>query len=265
MARRAVLKCCPKEEDPSLLSFCRARPFTHLFELCDLDPAYRSSASFHGFFEDDQPRELLLLWNGTRPSTLVGLVDGSHAHMATLLGWLEPRLPPTYMAHLSPGLDAVLKGPLIQNHGTFLRMGLRSPKRLKGWSEEGHEALGVAFSSEIMDFYNRCHPGHWFDPGSLSLAPCFVQRAQGRIVAAAGIHALSDHHGAAMLGNIVTDPAWRGRGLATIVTASLCEHLLNRVSWIGLNVRADNPAALACYHRLGFVETDRYDEIQVGS
>ena len=53
------------------------------------------------------------------------------------------------------------------------------------------------------------------------------------------------------------------QGLATAVTAALCRRLLETVDVVTLNVRADNAAAIAVYHRLGFVVAGDYDESDV--
>jgi predicted GNAT family acetyltransferase len=60
-----------------------------------------------------------------------------------------------------------------------------------------------------------------------------------------------------------THPDARGRGLATLTTAKLCQELLRSVDDIGLNVRADNVAAIACYTKLGFTKIGAYGEYQL--
>jgi ribosomal protein S18 acetylase RimI-like enzyme len=80
------------------------------------------------------------------------------------------------------------------------------------------------------------------------------------LVSVAGVHVVSLHYRVAALGNITTRPALRGRGYARRVTAHLCQSLAQRVDHIGLNVKADNAAALACYRRLGFQTIGQYEE-----
>ncbi len=69
----------------------------------------------------------------------------------------------------------------------------------------------------------------------------------------------------AALGNIATDPALRGQGLAHRATAQLCHTLLATVETIGLNVKADNAAAIACYRKLGFDVAAEYEEAMFDS
>jgi ribosomal protein S18 acetylase RimI-like enzyme len=64
----------------------------------------------------------------------------------------------------------------------------------------------------------------------------------------------------AALGNITTHPQFRGHGLVKVVSAKLCQALLQKVEHIRLNVRADNQSAIACYTKLGFETIATYEE-----
>jgi predicted GNAT family acetyltransferase len=86
---------------------------------------------------------------------------------------------------------------------------------------------------------------------------------RGELVSAAGVQVYSPKYRVAALGNIATHPAQRGRGYASLVTARLCQSLLETVTHIGLNVHRDNQAALACYRKLGFETVGKYDEWMV--
>ena len=72
------------------------------------------------------------------------------------------------------------------------------------------------------------------------------------LVAAAGTHLLAREEGAAAIGNVYTRHDRRGRGLGRLVTTAVLGELAG-VETIGLNVRADNDAALHLYESLGFV------------
>jgi GNAT superfamily N-acetyltransferase len=71
------------------------------------------------------------------------------------------------------------------------------------------------------------------------------------LVAAAGTHLLAWDEGAAAIGNVYTRRDRRGRGLGRLVTSAVLGEL-SGVETIGLNVRADNDAALHLYESLGF-------------
>jgi predicted GNAT family acetyltransferase len=64
----------------------------------------------------------------------------------------------------------------------------------------------------------------------------------------------------AALGSIATRPDQRGRGLARAATSALCRLVQPEVDHIGLNVVADNAAAIACYRRVGFEQVGEYEE-----
>jgi ribosomal protein S18 acetylase RimI-like enzyme len=73
----------------------------------------------------------------------------------------------------------------------------------------------------------------------------------GEMVAAAGTHLVARDEGAAAIGNIYTRRDRRGRGLGRITTTAVLNELAG-VETIGLNVRADNHAALHLYESIGF-------------
>ena len=85
-------------------------------------------------------------------------------------------------------------------------------------------------------------------------------RRAGALVCVAGVHVYSPRYAVAALGNVTTDPRWRGQGLAGRAVAALCLRLQRECTTIGLNVHGDNAAAIACYRRLGFTEIASYDE-----
>jgi GNAT superfamily N-acetyltransferase len=72
------------------------------------------------------------------------------------------------------------------------------------------------------------------------------------LVAAAGTHLYAPGEGAAAIGNIYTRRDRRGRGLGRVVTSAVTAALAG-IETLGLNVRADNAAALRLYESLGFV------------
>jgi predicted GNAT family acetyltransferase len=81
----------------------------------------------------------------------------------------------------------------------------------------------------------------------------------------AGVHVYSEPYRVAALGNVATHTAHRGQGLATTAVAALCRNLLGTVDHVGLNVAADNTAAIRCYQRLGFRIIATYEECYVES
>jgi len=79
------------------------------------------------------------------------------------------------------------------------------------------------------------------------------------LLAAAGTHLVSREEGAAAIGNVYVRSDRRGRGLGRAVTAAVL-HELAGIATVGLNVRADNDAAISVYESLGFVRHCEFRE-----
>jgi len=79
------------------------------------------------------------------------------------------------------------------------------------------------------------------------------------LVAAAGTHLVAREEGAAAIGNVYTRQDRRGRGLGRAVTAAVLREL-NDIETVGLNVRADNDAAVRVYESLGFARHCEFHE-----
>ena len=79
------------------------------------------------------------------------------------------------------------------------------------------------------------------------------------LVAVAGTHLLAREEGVAAIGNVYTRHDCRGRGLGRLVMSAVLGEL-SGVETIGLNVRADNGAALHLYESLGFARHCQFYE-----
>lgn len=74
-----------------------------------------------------------------------------------------------------------------------------------------------------------------------------------RLVAVAGTHVVAPKRGVGVVGNVLTHPAYRSRGLATRVTSAVTAELFARVvSLAVLSVDPDNVRAVRAYRRLGY-------------
>lgn len=76
----------------------------------------------------------------------------------------------------------------------------------------------------------------------------------GRLVAVAGTHVVSRYEGVAVVGNVFTHPAYRGRGFAETATSAVTEHLLQYCDHVVLTVDPKNTPAVMAYRRLGYRE-----------
>jgi RimJ/RimL family protein N-acetyltransferase len=90
-----------------------------------------------------------------------------------------------------------------------------------------------------------------------------VRVKDGGLISVAGVHVYSARYRVAALGNVTTQPDFRGRGLATATCARLCSALLETCDDIGLNVNVSNVAAIACYRTLGFTPVAVFEEFKL--
>jgi ribosomal protein S18 acetylase RimI-like enzyme len=100
----------------------------------------------------------------------------------------------------------------------------------------------------------------WLPSSAIAEGVYFGIRVNGRLVAAAGTHVISRQARLAVVGNVLTHTDHRGRGYAKAVTSAVTAELLRYCDEVVLNVRSDNPPAIAAYTRLGYLEHTRFEE-----
>jgi RimJ/RimL family protein N-acetyltransferase len=237
-------------------------PALHLYAIGDLDDFFWTSTVWYGLKEGENLLAVALLYTGGDLPTLLATARQPATALATLLSRTVHLLPQRFYAHLSPeARDALAAACLLEPRGLHFKMALRDPARLNGIDVSDVERLTPAATDELLAFYAHSYPGNWFDPRMVETGQYVGIRGEnGNLLSVAGVHVYSAEQRVAALGNITTAPAARGRGLATAATAALCRSLLQTVDLIGLNVRADNVAAIACYRRLGFTVVAEYEE-----
>jgi RimJ/RimL family protein N-acetyltransferase len=237
---------CLHEREP-IAEFCRRDIALHLYTIGDLDPFFWSYTTWYALMDGARIEELVLLYNGTAIPTIIALTPNPDERMAELLHDINHLLPRHFYAHLSGQLSRVLEQDYEQwAYGPHLKMMLRAPERLQEWDVSTTSPLTMNDLPAIQALYTTSYPSNWFD--------------QGDLVSIAGVHVYSEQYRAAAIGNITTHPDHRGRGYATRVLARLCRELLPTADAIGLNVKADNTAALDLYRRIGFEPAATYDE-----
>ncbi|MBO0780460.1 MAG: GNAT family N-acetyltransferase, partial [Ktedonobacteraceae bacterium] len=178
-----------------------------------------------------------------------------------LIRSLRVLLPRQLYVHLSPGVEQAFSGSYhLESHGLHYKMALRHPAALNAIDTEHVIQLSTADRAEVEEFYRVSYPNNSFDPRMLETECYYGIRQQGKLVSIAGIHVYSPRYRVAALGNVTTHPNRRGQGLGRTVCASLSQALYATVDHIGLNVKADNTSAIACYKRLGFEIIAEYTE-----
>src|SRR5262249_16197857 len=169
-------------------------------------------------------------------------------------------LPPSMYAHLSPGCSEIFADTYhVASRGPHYKMALLESAPLARVDTSAVVPLSPAEADELRAFYAASYPQGWFYARMLEAGFCLGIRLNGELASAGSLHVYSQCQGVAALGGIATHPAHRGRGLATAVTARLCAIATDAVH-VGLNVKADNRAAVACYEKLGFRRVADYEE-----
>jgi len=241
----------------------RRNTLLHVYEIGDLDDFFWPYTVWHALEEDGRIAEVALLYSGSPLPVLIALADAPE-RMTELLRRIRHLLPVNLYAHLSNGvLEALGDRYAADSHGPHVKMGLTRPEMLTAIETEGVVRFTTDDQQELSWFYDEVYPGNWFEPRMLETGHYYGVRRGGRIASAAGVHVYSPRYRVAALGNITTRSEHRGQGLATRVCAKLCTELLQTVTHVGLNTRAANAPALACYRRLGFEVVGRYEEMSL--
>jgi GNAT superfamily N-acetyltransferase len=118
-------------------------------------------------------------------------------------------------------------------------------------------------AERLTVFYDRYNPRNVFSPWMLE-HPFIAVVEQGEILAGAGVLALSRRVGWALIGNFLTRPDQRGRGLARRVGATLLAELSrNGIGHAALVTTDDNAAARSVYRDLGFTLAEARVELDL--
>lgn len=236
-------------------------PLLHLYELGDLDDFFWKYTTWYGFESEAGVRHVVLLYMGTSLPVLLALAEEPLTDMKELLRLLVSLLPRRLYAHLSGDLAGVLSSEYrVESHGEHYKMALKGGLLSEGVDTSETIRLTASDLHDLETLYRTSYPGNRFDPRMLETGRYYGIRSGGRLVSAAGVHAFSPEYRVAALGNITTHPDLRGVGLAAKVTARLCQELQREVKYIGLNVKAENRSAIACYEKLGFERIASYEE-----
>jgi ribosomal protein S18 acetylase RimI-like enzyme len=224
------------------------------YAICDLEEREFARTRWGLAWERDAPVALVLEYNGPTPQPLfvMGRPDGIEVVLRDLI---RPRL--AYVAAPAGVFSAVATAYRIDPGPTMVRMWV-DQARFRPYPATVQRLLPV----EIGDL-NRLYQlgfASWLPPATIADGVYYGMRVNGQLVAAAGTHVISRSARLAVVGNVLTQVDFRGRGFATAVTGAVTAELLRTCDHVVLNVRADNPPALSAYRRLGYVEHLRFDE-----
>ena len=233
-------------------------PIRAAYLIGGLDPVYDDYCEWYGLSEGEEIRALLLVYRGL---SLPGVFTlGATDDVGQLIHGCGSELPRRFYAHLLEGHEI----PLARHYRVDrLRRMLRKAVERDGFrpasSTEGVRQVTHADTADIIELY-QFYPDNFFEPYQLESGYYYCVREDGRLVSIAGVHVVSEQYDVASIGNIVTHPDYRGRGLSTRCTGKLLDELFQRVGLVVLNVPESNEAARATFRKLGFRNYNVYLE-----
>ena len=247
-----------KEDIEDLL---RRNVYLHLYALGDLDDFFWPYTTWYALSDGRRLGQVALLYTGAALPVLLGLADKPLDEMRALLRGILHLLPRRLYAHLSHNLTTVFEEDYhVDSHGPHYKMALMDRSCVQHVDTSSAVHLSTQDLPQLETLYRESYPGNSFDARMLETGLFYGVREGPDLVCAAGVHVYSPLYRVAALGNVTTHPRARGKGWATVASARVCQALMSTVDHIGLNVKADNRSALACYERLGFQRIAEYEE-----
>jgi len=232
----------------------------HAYSLGDLDDFYWPNVTCIGLESASGFDEVSVLYQGNGLPVLLafsqeGKMNGKYFSQIFSL------LPDQFYAHLSPKLEIHFSDIYqVKAHGNHFKMELQLPDFASMGKIENICQLSEDDLPEMIDLYECSYPGNSFNPRMVLTEQYFGYREAENLVCVGGVHVYSREYKVAVLGNITTHPEFRKRGLGRRITSTICSSLLEKVSFIGLNVKCDNLPAINLYQSLGFAISSQYGE-----
>lgn len=247
-----------------IINFLMSSPDLQVYSIGDLDDFFWPKTIWYSLKDGNEIKSIVLLYTGMSTPTLLAIYNNVFDSTYQLLQRIKSILPNKFYAHLGPNLiDVFGRQNIIESYGPHYKMAMkRTPPLL---SDNNIKRLSVSDIPIINEFYSTAYPDNWFDKRMLETQKYFGYFLDHTLVGIAGVHVYSKEYKVAALGNIATHPKFRGRQIGYKLTSSLCLELKESVSFIGLNVKSDNVAAINCYQKVGFEIVGEYDECLISN
>lgn len=224
------------------------------YAICDLDEEEFPRTRWGVALEGGGPVAVCMEYGGLSPQPL--FIMGSPQGVTAILGQVV-RTRVAYLAAMPELVPAVERQYRVDPGPPMVRMWVDREHFLPREGEV--ERLDERDVGDLNQLYDLGITS-WLPSEAVARGVYVGVRSGGRIVAAAGTHVISREAGLAAVGNVFTHRDHRGRGLAKLVTSAVTKELLGYCRHVVLNVRSDNPPALATYAALGYREHVRFDE-----
>jgi ribosomal protein S18 acetylase RimI-like enzyme len=224
------------------------------YAICDLEPREFQKSKWGIATQDGRTTAVVLEYGGITPQPLFVMGDGE-AIAAILRELIRPRL--VYLAADRELLAHVERVYKVDAGPEMMRMWVN-----RQMFQPVHGPAMRLSPVDIVDL-NRLYGlgfAGWLPGEAIANGVYYGVRVAGKLVAAAGTHVISPEGRLAAVGNVLTHTQHRGRGFAKITTSAVTQELLGMCEEVVLNVRADNPPAIAAYRALGYREHNRFEE-----
>ena len=250
---RAIQVSATRDRD-LLRAFLERDRIRAAYALCDLEDREFARSKWGVATEDGEPTAVVLEFGGLTPQPLFAMGDAEGIE-AVLREVIKPRL--VYLAADESLLPSIGRVYRIDPGPQMLRM------RVSRQSFRPVHGPAIRLSPVDVVDLNRLYGlgfSGWLPSEAIATGVYYGVRVAGRLVAAAGTHVISPAARMAAVGNVMTHAEFRGRGFAKLTTSAVTQELMRTCQDVVLNVRADNPPAIAAYQALGYGEYCRFEE-----
>ena len=237
-----------------LRSFLEQDRLRAAYAICDLEEREFARSKWGVAKRSGETVAVVLEYGGLTPQPLFVMGDGE-AISTVLRDVIRPRL--AYLAADESLLPAVERVYRVDPGPQMVRMWVN-----RQMFQPLHGPAVRLSPVDIVDL-NRLYGlgfSGWLPGEAIGNGVYYGVRIAGRLIAAAGTHVVSPEGKLAAVGNVMTHADFRGRGFAKLTTSAVTQELLRMCNEVVLNVRADNPPAIAAYRALGYREHCRFEE-----
>jgi ribosomal protein S18 acetylase RimI-like enzyme len=202
-----------------------------------------------------QGQALLLHSQGGLGSALFAL--GAPEALEALLR-LHPGPSHTFLTGQPQQLDVLLRHFHLPEDNAMVRLQV-DRERFRPVVGDARRLRG-SDARHVNRLYRADGTPAFYSAENIEDAVYFGAYQDGRLVAVAGTHVVTQAEGIGVIGNVFAHPAYRGRGLGTVVTSAVTSEVLASCREAVLSVDPGNDHALRAYRRLGFREVGRLIE-----